>query len=72
MPLNKCHSQFGHAAAPEGLEGFRRGNSARDEFDFIEIKKLNSKSPSVENNPFYPFKPFGMAKLAGDFDKWVG
>jgi hypothetical protein len=27
--------------------------------------------PSVKNNPFHPFKPFGMAKLAEDFGKWA-
>jgi hypothetical protein len=71
MPLNKHQPQLGRAPSPEGLEGFRRGDSARDKFDFIKIKKLISKSPSVENNPYYPFQPFGVAKLAGDFDKWV-
>ena len=71
MQLNKRHLQLGPASR-EGLEGSRRGNSARDECYFIKIKKRNSKSPSVANNPYYPFQPFEVAKLAGVFDKWVG
>ena len=70
MPLNKCHRQLGRAPA-EGLEGFRRGVFAREEFDFIKFKKLVSELSSVENNPYYPFYPFGVAKLERDFGKWA-
>jgi hypothetical protein len=75
MRLNNLNCAHGHSCGPctlpEGLEGFRRGNSARGEDYFIKFKKADPNSPSVENNPYYPFQPFEVAKLAGDFDKWV-
>ena len=44
---------------PEGVEGVRRVNSGRWNLETTIFKYPYLELPSVENNPSYPFHPFG-------------